>query len=166
MLRRLILAIPMAIIWLALTNELTLESFLLGYVVALAIFQLVSRNGPTVKINKLPLQLAAILIYVVILLFEIFISSLDIARRVLDPRLLIEPAIIPVSVQDLTKTSFIAALSIHAITVTPGEMVVDCDEDEGIMFVHVLNASKSRQTLDADQANRLALIKRMIGQDD
>lgn len=166
MVRIAVLSVPMAIIWLALSNELTLDSFLLGYIVAFAILYLVADRNIEINLAKLPGQLLATVIYTIKLLWEILIASLDIARRVLDPRLPIEPDIIAVSVQDPTNNAFIAGLSMHAITVTPGEMVVGYDEDEGVMYVHVLNAAKSRQTLDKDQASRLALIKRIMGQDD
>lgn len=165
-LRRLVLSFPMAFLWVALSNELTLESFVLGYIVAFAIFLLVGSQHATVDLARLPSQIIAAVIYTVVLLYQIFIASVDIALRVLSPRLPIDPDIIAVDVQDPTKNSFIAGLSMHAITVTPGEMVVGYDDDKGIMYVHALNAAKSRQTLDSSQANRLALIKRIIGRDD
>jgi len=156
----------MSVVWMALSNELNLAGFTLGYIVSFAILSLVGSRTAKVHPARFPSQLVAVFVYTAILIFEIFISSIDVARRVIDPRLPIDPAIIEVSVQDPQKNSFVAGLSMHAITVTPGEMVVGYNEDTGIMSVHVLNAQKSRQTLEEDQKKRLALIKRIVGRDD
>ena len=106
-----------------------------------------------------------LVIYGLALFKDILLSSIDVARRVLDPTCPIDPEIVPVSTQDDENNSLIAGLSIHGITVTPGEMVVGYDEDEGVMYVHCLNGEASKPTLDPEQSRRLARIKRIMGHD-
>jgi multicomponent Na+:H+ antiporter subunit E len=162
--KNMVFAFPLMGLWLALSNELTLESGVIGYLLGLAVLFAVGDDF-AVTPQKLPGQLVNLVIYGLALFKDILLSSIDVARRVLDPTCPIDPEIVPVSTQDDENNSLIAGLSIHGITVTPGEMVVGYDEDEGVMYVHCLNGEASKPTLDPEQSRRLARIKRIMGHD-
>ncbi|NDJ87069.1 MAG: hypothetical protein GYB66_14415 [Chloroflexi bacterium] len=164
MLQIALLSFPLAFLWVTLSNETSVASFAVGYVVSAAIVTLVRGNEEVnISITRLPLQLWWLAVYIADLLVEILLSGLDVAWRVLHPKLLINPGIVPVDTQDDTHNQFITALSIHWITVTPGEMVVDFQEDERCtMLVHCLDVDASRPKLDKAQAERLRLIRRIL----
>jgi multicomponent Na+:H+ antiporter subunit E len=164
-----VLAIPLALLWLPLSNRYTVDSVVLGYVIGLAILFLL-QNGTQASLSwrRLPRQLFWLVIYVIWLFAEIFLSSLDVARRVLDPRLPINPGHVDVATQDITKNSLISALSIHAITVTPGQLVDDIDrqgEPSPILHIHCLDTNIPQAELDKQQIWRLTLIRRILGDD-
>jgi multisubunit Na+/H+ antiporter MnhE subunit len=77
----------------------------------------------------------------------------------------ISPGILAVSTQDPTRNPVITALCTHAITITPGEMVIDIipGKNEEIMCVHCLNAEESARVVQAQQKQRLELVKKVVG---
>ena len=158
-----LIALPMAGLWLALSKEQTLDSFIVGYIFGFAVLTLVRSRTFNMNSARIPSQILALVQYTAVLLWEILLSSTDVALRVLNPKCPVSPGILETSTQDADKDTLIAALSMHAITVTPGEMVIAYDEDTAIMTVHCLNAETARDTLAPEQAERLKLIKRMLG---
>jgi multicomponent Na+:H+ antiporter subunit E len=66
-----------------------------------------------------------------------------------------------VPTQDETHSASIAALSAHAITITPGELVVDFDGAK-VMYVHCLDTEATSKTADPAQAARLKLLRRVL----
>ncbi len=161
-----IISIPLAFLWVILTGQYNLLSLILGYAIGWGILTMV--NGETLKVHpaRLPSQLWALLIYIIQLAIDIFLSSVDVARRVLtlekEPK--INPGIIAVKTQDRSNNPLITALSAHAISITPGELVIDFQEgEETIMYVHTLDVERSRWTVEAAQARRLKLIRRILG---
>ena len=157
-------AAAMAGLWMIVTSSLSPDSFLVGFVLALAILLLIRRDNATLDPRRLPDQLAALAIYLVTLFRDIFISSVDVARRVLSPEMPLNPGIIAVHTQDNDERDFAAAFSAHGITITPGELVVDFDGSH-TMYVHCLDVEASAQNAASAQAKRLALLRRIMGRD-
>jgi len=87
--------------------------------------------------------------YLPIFLWECFKANLDVAYRVLHPRLPINPGIVKVKVELKTDTAltFLA----NSITLTPGTMSVDIDKDNGILYIHWINV----KTKDIESATRI-----------
>lgn len=160
------LSLPFSFLWMILTGEMNPAGFVLGFFISAGILTLVHGERAEVSVKRLPFQLVAITIYILQLAVDIFLSSIDVARRVLDPRLPIDPGIISVPTQDTTDNQIVSALSAHAITITPGEMVVDFEHDgnQNIMLVHTLDKNSSRDQLADQQTRRLNLIRRILGQ--
>lgn len=74
---------------------------------------------------------------VLVFLVELCLSSLRVAREVLRPRLAVRPGVLHVEVDarsDLELTVFAGLLSL-----TPGTLCVDVDEDRRGLFVHVMH---------------------------
>jgi len=87
------------------------------------------------RILKHPLRYWYFLIYYLpIFLWECFKSNVDVAYRVLHPKLPINPGIVKVktSLKTNTALTFLA----NSITLAPGTMSVDIDKDNGILYVH------------------------------
>jgi multicomponent Na+:H+ antiporter subunit E len=160
----LLLAIPMAVIWMIVTSSLNPSSFLVGYVLGFSILLMLKLENVQISYRRLPNQLAAFAVYVVTLCRDILMSSIDVAKRVLNPNMPMNPGIITVLTQDEDESDLVAAFSAHGITITPGELVVDFDGSH-TMFVHCLDAEASSQTADAAQTKRLKLMRRIMGKD-
>jgi multicomponent Na+:H+ antiporter subunit E len=93
---------------------------------------------------------------------DIWLSSVDVARRVLNPDMPLNPGILRVDTQDEDESDITAAFSAHGITITPGELVVDFDGSL-TMYVHCLDMEESAKHAVAAQARRLKLLRRIIG---
>lgn len=174
MLNVLILSIPMAFFWVVLSQETSLQGLLIGYVFGAAILQSIRLNtrfdDEDISLDpaKIPGQLAWLLLYAVRLMADVFFSGVDVARRVIQPDMPINPGEYCISTQeeyDDHPTPLISAMSAHSITITPGELVIDFDTcGEGTMLVHTLDREASNEArLIADQNRRLELIERILG---
>jgi multicomponent Na+:H+ antiporter subunit E len=164
LLRQSFLALPLALTWVFLSGRLTLDSLVIGYVLGLAVLLLVSTNEIEIRWNRQFGQVVALGGYLLILSRDIFLSSVDVTRRVLSPKLPLKMGIMAVSTQDEEKRADLAALSAHAITITPGQLVVDFEED-CTMYVHCLDVESTEADIDKEQARRLKLLRRILGQD-
>lgn len=157
-----VLAVPMALLWMIVSSTFSAEGFLVGYVLGFALLFMMKTENIKINWRKLPDQTLALGIYTVTLLRDIWLSSVDVLKRVLDPALPMNPGIIAVPTQDETESDFIAAFSAHGITITPGELVVDFDGSH-TMYVHCLDIEASGQNADGAQTKRLALLRRIEG---
>lgn len=160
MLNSLIFAIPVGLIWMMLSDQWSLDAFLVGYVLGVAVLILIGIQRVRLQRRNLPMQVAALIVYAARLAVDVVLSGFDVARRVIDPRMPLNPGIVAVSTQEDSES--LAALSAHAITITPGELVVEFDGNE-TLYVHCLDVEASAPNLDADQTRRLSLLRRVLG---
>lgn len=157
----LVVAVVIAIVWMLITSRLNIESFLVGLVFGLLI-SLLSPRRIVIDGQQLPRQVVALVIYTLILARDIVLSGLDVARRVLSPTMPLNPGIIAVETQDEARSPLVAALSSDVITLTPGELVVEI-EDNHILYVHCLDVERSSKHAAKQQTQRLKLLLRILG---
>jgi len=157
-----LLAVPMALLWMIISGSVSLGGFGVGYALAFAVLYLMKTENIQIDWRKLPDQLAAFCVYIVTLLRDIWLSSMDVLKRVLDPDMPMNPGMIAVPTQDESESDFIAAFSAHGITITPGELVVDF-EGKHTMYVHCLDVEASGQSAHRAQTKRLTLLRRIEG---
>lgn len=162
MLKSLFFALPIGLIWVMLSDLWSLDAFLVGYILGVAVLNLIGIRQVPLRWRSLPSQIAALVVYSARLAVDIVMSGLEVTRRVIDPKLPLNPGIIAVSTQDDNEA--LAALSAHAITITPGEMVVEFDGNT-MLYIHCLDIEQSAPKLDADQTRRLSLLRKVLGHD-
>lgn len=165
MIATLVYAVPLAIIFMTLSDQWSLGGLVTGMVLGAGIvLLLVDRRAP-MRPGQLPSQLFWLLAYVARLALDILLSGIDVARRVLSPRLNVNPGELEVSTQDPANNMLISALSAHAITTTPGEVVEDFAERSGqtTMLVHALEVDASAKSIHQAQTRRLRLLRRIHG---
>lgn len=160
-----IYALLLAFVWTLIVGSASLEVFGVGFGAGLALAWLLKPEPLPGSWRALPAQAGALLLYVAALFRDIFISGIDVARRVLSPDMRLQPGIIAVSTQDPERGPVILALSANYITLTPGELVVEV-EDDHVMYIHCLDVEASAAGADEAQARRLRLLKSMLGRDD
>jgi multicomponent Na+:H+ antiporter subunit E len=72
--------------------------------------------------------------YVPVFLWEMLKANIEVAYRVVHPRLPINPGI--VKVRTSLQSDIAITLLANSITLTPGTMSVDVDKDSAILYVH------------------------------
>ncbi|PJF32139.1 MAG: hypothetical protein CUN51_00480 [Candidatus Thermofonsia Clade 1 bacterium] len=155
----------LSVVWIGVTARVSLEGFGVGFVVSVLVVSLIgTRRAATIQPTRLPRQVFSLIVYVLHSFIEITRSSFDVARRVLDPKLPMQPGIIAVPTQDETQDDTIAALSAHAITITPGQLAVEFDGAK-VMYIHCLDI-QSAKTADQEQAARLKMLRTILGKAD
>jgi multicomponent Na+:H+ antiporter subunit E len=163
----LILAFPVASLWMVTTSIVSIESFIVGYGAAVfLLFWVRAQRLATMQWPSIFQQAWALVVYSLTLFRDIWLSTMDVTRRVLSPTMPLRSGIIAVPTQLANPDDTLAAFSAHGITITPGELVVDFDETGQVMYVHCLDVEASGQSADPAQAKRLAMLRRVMGQED
>jgi multicomponent Na+:H+ antiporter subunit E len=151
--------IPLLIIYLALTSNVELSNIIMGLLIASAVAFLIGPQRQTYELRRLPAALFAMGQYTLILMIDIIKNGIQVARILLTPSLPIQPGII--SIPSHCDTEFGTALSAHAITVSPGELVVEVGED-GTMYTHCLDATNSEVKAAEAQKMRVNLLQKIF----
>ncbi len=141
--RRLIISILFAITWMFITSNLSLENFAVGYVLGFSTLTIVQGIFVHNYVERIPQQVIATLAYSGRLFFDIIVSSIDVAGRIISPSMPLKTGIIAVPIGGEPNDDVVAAMSAHGITVTPGTLVVDFDEAAETMYVHCLDIDEA-----------------------
>lgn len=165
MIQFLLSALPIAVIWVAITGRVTLDSLGLGY--GIGLFTLLALRQLGIKFDKrlTPGQPLALLSYTWGILWNGFRSSLKVVKLVLSPKIELATGVIALQTGDLSERQLLTALSAHSINTTPGEMVIDI-ADGGVLYVHCLDLEASRPVVEEEQVRRLKLLRRILGEYD
>ena len=158
--RRIQIAIPLFLVYLALSSNATIPNLVVGALVALMVSALLPvRDAAPMPIKRIPAFVWALLRYVVVVLWDVIKGGLSTARIVLSPKMPLKTGII--AIPSGSKSELGTALSAHAITLSPGELVVEMD-DEGVMYTHCLDVDKSEVHVAEAQALRRNLLSKMF----
>ncbi len=147
------------ILYLAITGNLQISNIVLGTLVATIATMLLRPQPDSIDLNRLPLAAWALLRYISILAVDVVRSGINVARIVLHPALPIRPGII--AIPSGCDSELGAALSAHAITITPGEMVIGIDE-QGVLYTHCLDATHAAEYAAQAQAMRRDLLSKIF----
>lgn len=137
-----VLSLLLAVTWLALSHSLALvhclSALLIGLVVPRLIHPFLLESG---RIDWLA---AARLTGVV--LKDIVMSNIAVARLVLGPLQRMQPAWLPVPLA--SQHARVNALFASIITTTPGTVSCVVDEQQGVIWVHALNCDDAQAMID------------------
>jgi multicomponent Na+:H+ antiporter subunit E len=147
------------LVYLALTANLELSNLILGLLIATGLTLLLRPPRGTFALRQVPVALLALGRYMFVVAFDALKSGLIAARLVLDPALPVKPGII--AIPSGCDSELATALSAHAITLAPGEMVVETGED-GVMYTHALDASHAAEYVAEAQQLRRDLLRKIF----
>lgn len=125
--------ITLFVIWVLLNSKLTPEVLLSGVVVAFLVALIAcSKCDVFNDIRFTPKAIAFSFVYIFVFLMELVKSNFDVARRVISPKLPINPGI--VEVQTKLKSKLGRMILANSITLTPGTFTVEIQDDR--LFIH------------------------------
>ena len=136
------------VLWLALTSKLDPSELIAGGAVCLMVSSfgahIYARLGlPSIGIKRILYSLA----YVTVLFWEVMRANVDVAYRVLHPRMPIRPGIVVIKTS--LKSDIAKLILANSITLTPGTFTLDVIGDE--LLVHWINVKSE----DIDEATRM-----------
>lgn len=137
----LITMLGIATVWCLIVGSFSPRKVLFGLLLG-AIYAAVTGTWRRARapVSNLPRRLAYLAIYALILVpYDIVQSNFDLARRLLRRTPDIDPGIVRMSIGHMPPAA--SALVAHAITMSPGEVVVDYSEDEKTMYIHLIDVS-------------------------
>ncbi len=147
------------LVYLALTANLELSNLVLGLLIATGLTLLLHPSRGAFELRRLPVALLALGRYLFVVAFGAIKSGLVAARLVLDPALPVKPGII--AIPSGCDSELATALSAHAITLAPGEMVIEIGEG-GVMYAHTLDATQAAEYVQEAQHLRRELLRKIF----
>jgi multicomponent Na+:H+ antiporter subunit E len=136
------------LVWLCLTSSLRIQEVLAGLVVSFILALVCNKFYLDLGLPSLSLKrLIYLIIYIAVLFKEIVKANLDVAYRILHPKMPIKPGIVTIKTglrQDIAKL-FLA----NSITLTPGTFTLDILGDN--LVVHWINVKAE----DIEEATKI-----------
>ncbi len=145
--------------YLALTSNLQWTNIVVGVLIALGVLALIRPEPRPYVPRHITRSALALVRYLINLVDDLIVSGIQVAKIVLSPSLPIRPGIVAIPAQ--TETDLGIALSSHAVTLTPGEIVVELDEDH-IMYTHCLDATHAEEYISEAQEMRRELLNEIF----
>lgn len=130
------------LVWLLLVNTVDPGQLLLGAVLAVGLPLLTGRFWPEQPRLRYPWR---ILRYIAVLLWDILLANLAVARRILGPTDQLRPAFIQLPL-DLQNDFAISVLA-STISLTPGTVSSDLSVDRKTLLIHALDVEDEAQLI-------------------
>ncbi len=145
--RFLMATVMLWLMWLVLTWSLDPQEMGVGAGVA-ALTALFTSQSPSMGARVLfnPVRLIRAVLYVPFLFVEIVRANVDVAKRVISPKLDINPGL--VRVKTTLKSPVARLILANSITLTPGTLTVDMEGED--LFIHWIDVTSD----DIDGASR------------
>lgn len=145
----------LTLVYLALTSNLQVSNLVVGILLGAVIVYVVRPEKTEVAPRNVMRSGVASARYILHLAHVLLVTGIDVSRIVLSPALPIRPGIIAIPAE--TETEVGLALSVHAITLAPGELVVEVD-DAHVMYTHCLDATHAEEFIKEAHHIRLELL--------
>lgn len=145
--------------YLMLTSNFEWLNIIVGILIAIGITLLLRPRLKVFSWRETPQAIVALLRYLVILAYDIVSGGVMVARLALSRHPDLKSAIIAIPSECTSELA--TALSAHAISIAPGELVVEID-DNGVMYTHVLDDSHSPEYKEQAQTLRRDLLQRIF----
>jgi len=146
-------------VYLEISSILESGNVVLGLLIAIGVTILVRPRRDRFKWGRLPSSFWALVKYLAILTYDLLKSGIQITWIVLSPKMRLRPGIVAIPAG--CKSELGTALSAHAITLTPGELVVEMDE-KGVMYTHCLDTTDAEKKVAAAQQMRRDLLEKIF----
>ncbi len=153
------MTIGLATLYLLLTWNLELTNIIMGLIIGFGIALLLRPSGGNIDLKRLPVMVFSAAVYIIMIFWDLLLSGFQVAGIVLRPSLPVKPGI--VAIPSGSESDLATALSAHAITLTPGELVVEIG-DHGVMYTHTLNATHPEEDTRAAQEMRRNLLEKIV----
>lgn len=138
--------VVLTIFWMAVTEAFTLENFLVGFAISFLLLLLARPlfDAPSRRYFTLAWKLPR---FVLLMLWEVVLSSLRVAQAVLSPRLPIKPGIIAYPLE--VKSDLEITLLANLITLTPGTLSLDVSSDRKVLYVHGMFVDDPQKVIES-----------------
>jgi multicomponent Na+:H+ antiporter subunit E len=158
---KIILGVMILLAYLALSTNISLYNIGFGVLVALGVLALVPSRRRTVQAGDIPKGFKALVLYMLLLIKNTLVGGFQVARLVLDPAMPLKSGV--VAVEPDCDHELGQALSAHAISLSPGELLIETDES-GTMYIHTLDVDQTERVTRQEQKYRRSLLQMIFGE--
>jgi len=143
--------------WILLTG-FELNEMALGAVVALILSVVISKQlDYEFNVYSIPKAFKFIFIYIPIFIIELIKANIDVAYRVINPKLPINPGFVKIPTE--IKSEYGRLILANSITLTPGTLSMDVDEEN--VYIHWIDVKGT--TSEEYQQNVSASFEKILG---
>ena len=128
-----VINLALAVGWSALFSAFTLPSLVTGFAVGYAILWVLS---PLFSESRYCQKLLSLVRLTIFFLWELLVSSLQVAWDVLTPTQRSRPGIVAVPIE--AKTELEITTLANLVSLTPGTLSLDLSSDRKILYVHAM----------------------------
>ena len=123
-------------VWIAISSSLAIESVITGALIAAVLAYMFARRFAIWRrIRFSPKRLYHFIVYTGVFVVELVRANISMMRYVYSPRLSVEPGIVKVKTRLKSPIGRLALA--NSISLTPGSLVLDIEEDE--LVIHCLD---------------------------
>jgi len=141
---QILLNLGIALIWMFFHNSYSVGTFTIGYLIGIGLILVLRRFIP----GRLYFgKLFAIFKLILMFIRELILSSLNVAKEILRPRMIIRPGIIAVPTQ--LRTDIEVTLFACLITLTPGTLTLEISPDNDVLYLHCIDIHDVQESVDA-----------------
>lgn len=134
--------------WLAYTSSLAPEELIIGIVIAAFLSLFTYKSFTQIKSdNNIFQRTAAFITYIPIFIIEMVKANIDVARRVINPNLPINPGIVKINTN--LKSDYAKLFLANSITLTPGTLTMDVEDDH--LYIHWIDVTSSDKEKQKEQ---------------
>ena len=135
-----LLNILLALVWIGLTGQFTVENFVVGFGLGFVLLWLSQRvMGRSVYFRKVP----QVISFVGFFIWELLLANLRVAYDIVTPRHYMRPGVVAIPL-DVTREAEIVLLA-NLITLTPGTLSLDISDDRRTLYVHAMHIDDLEQ---------------------
>lgn len=139
---QILLNLLIASVWMLLHDRWDINTFSVGYLVGMVIIFFLRRFFPVPFYGR---RLWAILKLMWLFIKELVKSTFVVIRQVTRPRLAIRPGIF--KFHTVLQNDWEIALLSMLITLTPGSVVMEIAPEDGIVYVHAMDADEYERSI-------------------
>jgi multicomponent Na+:H+ antiporter subunit E len=147
------------LMYLGLTANLEPSNLVVGLLIAVTLTAFLHPDRLSVDLRQVPRATWALARYVFVVAKDVILGGIQVARLVLDPKLPVKPGVI--AVPSGSESEWATALSAHAITLSPGAMVMEIGE-HGVMYTHTLDITGADESIAELQRLRRDLLEKIL----
>ena len=139
---QILLNLVVGLVWMLLHDRWDAQTFSFGCLIGFITIFLMRRFFPTPFYGR---KLWAIVKLLYLFILELFLSTFVVVRQVTRPKLNIEPGIF--KLQTKLKSDWEITLLSMLITLTPGSVVMEAAPEEGLLYIHAMDATEFQTSI-------------------
>jgi multicomponent Na+:H+ antiporter subunit E len=159
---RVLPVIALLFTYLALSASVGIPNVILGLLIALGALGLLRPKRLPVNWAGLPSAFSAMVKFMMALMRNVIASGIQVALIVLHPKLPIQSGIVAVPPESDSEIG--QAIGAHAISLAPGELLIEMGED-GTMYIHSLDVFETERSVHKAQVHRQKLLNTIFDAD-
>ena len=147
-----LVALTLAVLWLFVrgvnfTPANLAQELLIGLALGVAVAGVFRRLFPgRTDLGRAVRATPYAALYMAVFTWDLVTANVDVAKRVLAPSMPIDPDVVEIPLR--VETPFAITTIANSITLTPGTLTMDYDDDTNTLYVHAMNAPNRDAIVD------------------